>query len=85
MEIMDLIWTLVVGGVIGWVASILMKTNAQMGLAANVVVGIVGAFLGAWLAPKLGLVIGGTVGSLLLALGGAVLLIFLLRLLKVLK
>ncbi|WP_025294125.1 GlsB/YeaQ/YmgE family stress response membrane protein [Sphingomonas sanxanigenens] len=40
-----LIW-LVVGGVVGWLASIIMRTNAQQGIVLNVVVGIVGAFLG---------------------------------------
>lgn len=42
-----IIW-LVVGGVIGWLASMLMKTNDQQGMFLNVVVGIVGAMLGGW-------------------------------------
>lgn len=85
MELEDLVYMLVVGGLIGWVASILMKTNGQMGLAANVLVGICGAALGRWLAPKLGLSMSGTVGSIVLCVGGAVLLIFILRLLKILR
>lgn len=49
-----LIW-LVLGGVIGWVASLIMDTDAQQGMFLNVVVGIVGALLGGWLiAPLLG-------------------------------
>ena len=40
-----IIW-LVVGGIIGWIASVMMKTNAQQGMFLNVVVGIVGAMLG---------------------------------------
>ena len=40
---MGLIVTLVIGGIVGWLASILMKTNAQMGIVANVLVGIVGS------------------------------------------
>lgn len=49
-----LIW-IVVGGVIGWLASMVMKTNAQQGLFLNIIVGIVGALLGGWLiAPLLG-------------------------------
>jgi uncharacterized membrane protein YeaQ/YmgE (transglycosylase-associated protein family) len=49
-----LIW-LVVGGVIGWIASMIMKTDAQQGMILNVVVGIVGSMLGGWLiAPLLG-------------------------------
>ncbi len=47
-----IIW-LVVGGLIGWVASMIMKTYAQQGLILNVVVGIVGAFLGGWLISPL--------------------------------
>ncbi len=45
-NIMGLIITLIVGGIIGWLASIVMRTDAQQGIILNVVVGIVGAFLG---------------------------------------
>lgn len=38
-----LLWTLIIGGVAGWLASMAMKTNAQMGVLANIVVGIVGS------------------------------------------
>ena len=52
---MNLIVWLIVGGLIGWLASILMKTNGQQGMFLNVVVGIVGAMLGGWfLSPLLG-------------------------------
>jgi uncharacterized membrane protein YeaQ/YmgE (transglycosylase-associated protein family) len=52
---MNLIIWLVVGGLIGWVASLIMKTDAQQGVILNVVVGIVGALLGGWfLSPLLG-------------------------------
>jgi uncharacterized membrane protein YeaQ/YmgE (transglycosylase-associated protein family) len=55
-----IIW-LVVGGLIGWIASIIMKTNAQQGMFLNIVVGVVGAFLGGWfLAPLMGT---GTINS----------------------
>ena len=47
-----IIW-LIVGGVIGWLASILMRTDGQQGLFLNVVVGIVGAMLGGWLLSPL--------------------------------
>ena len=43
---MNLIILLVVGGILGWLASILMRTDAQQGIVLNVVVGIVGAFIG---------------------------------------
>jgi uncharacterized membrane protein YeaQ/YmgE (transglycosylase-associated protein family) len=54
MKMNFLIW-IVVGGIIGWLASLVMKTDAQQGMFLNVVVGIVGALLGGWLlAPLLG-------------------------------
>jgi uncharacterized membrane protein YeaQ/YmgE (transglycosylase-associated protein family) len=40
-----IIW-LIIGGVIGWLASIIMRTDAQQGIFLNIVVGVVGAFLG---------------------------------------
>lgn len=55
-----LIW-LVVGGVIGWLASLVMKTDAEQGIFLNVVVGIIGALLGGFLlAPMFGT---GTINS----------------------
>jgi uncharacterized membrane protein YeaQ/YmgE (transglycosylase-associated protein family) len=52
---MNIIIWLIVGGLIGWVASMIMKTDAQQGMILNVVVGIVGAVLGGWLlSPMLG-------------------------------
>ncbi len=49
-----IIW-LIIGGVIGWLASILMKTNDQQGMVLNVVVGIVGALLAGWfISPLVG-------------------------------
>lgn len=47
-----IIW-LVVGGLIGWVASMVMRTDGQQGIVLNVVVGIVGALLGGWLLSPL--------------------------------
>lgn len=48
------IW-LIVGGIIGWLASIIMKRDAQQGILLNIIVGIVGSFLGGYLiAPLLG-------------------------------
>ena len=75
---MDLIITLIIGGIIGWLASILMKTNAQMGIVANVVVGIVGSMLGYWLAGLAGLAPAGGIARFIVAFAGAALLIFIL-------
>jgi uncharacterized membrane protein YeaQ/YmgE (transglycosylase-associated protein family) len=77
---MTLILWLVIGGVLGWLASIVMKTNDQQGLILNIIVGIVGAFLGGLLlAPLFGT---GTInqsdfsiGSLFVSFLGAVILL----------
>ena len=84
---MNLIIWLVVGGIIGWLASLVMKTDAQQGVILNVVVGIVGALLGGWLlSPLLG---AGTVNQgdfsllgLLVSLGEAIILLVVVNLLR---
>ncbi|AKU23600.1 GlsB/YeaQ/YmgE family stress response membrane protein [Massilia sp. MB5] len=50
---MSLIIWIVVGGILGWLASLVMRTDAQQGLFLNVVVGIIGALLGGWLLSPL--------------------------------
>lgn len=82
---MDLIITIVVGGVIGWLASMVMKTGAQMGIIANVIVGIIGSSLGFWLAGVLGLAAYGAVARWIVAVAGAAILIFLLKALGIFK
>lgn len=82
---MSWIVTLVIGGIIGWLASIVMKTNAQMGLIANILVGIVGSALGFWLAGLVGIAATGSIARFAVALGGAVLLIFILSAVGILK
>jgi uncharacterized membrane protein YeaQ/YmgE (transglycosylase-associated protein family) len=82
---MEIIVTLIVGGVIGWLASLLAKTDGQMGLIANIVVGIIGSALGFWLAGQLSVGGGGTVVRWLIAVGGAVLLIAILKMLNIFK
>lgn len=81
---MDLIIQLIIGGIIGWLGSIVMKTNAQMGLIANIIVGIIGAGIGGWLGGQLG--VGGTpVMGWVMAVAGAAILIFLLKIIGVFK
>jgi uncharacterized membrane protein YeaQ/YmgE (transglycosylase-associated protein family) len=80
---MTLIVTLVVGGIVGWLASLLMKTDGQLGIVANVVVGVAGAFLGGMVAGALGLASAEPLGGLVISIGGAVALIALLLLLGV--
>jgi len=82
---MGFILSLIVGGIVGWLASMLMKTNAQMGLVANVLVGVVGSMLGFWLAGLVGFAACGTVARLLVSIAGAALLIFVLQKLGIFK
>jgi len=81
---MALVIFLILGGVIGWLASLLMKTDAQMGWIANIIVGIAGSALGGWLAPRLGVPEQGLM-VYVVAVGGAVLLIFLLKVLGIFR
>lgn len=84
---MDFIIWLVVGGLIGWVASMIMRTDGQQGILLNVIVGIVGAALGGWLiSPLVGV---GTInqgsfsfGALIVSLLGAVVLLAVVNLLR---
>lgn len=74
-----IIW-LIVGGLIGWVASMIMKTDAQQGVVLNVIVGIVGAFVGGWLiSPLVGVPTinqdAFNIGALMVSLVGAVILL----------
>lgn len=56
MDLVGLIIWLVVGGVVGWLASMVMRTDAQQGILLNIVVGIIGAFIG-------GLLFGGSINA----------------------
>lgn len=81
-----IIW-IVVGGLLGWVASMIMRTDAQQGLFLNVVVGIVGALLAGWvISPLVGV---GTInqnafslGAMLVSLVGAILLLAIVNLFR---
>ena len=79
---MGLIVLLIVGGILGWLASIVMRTDAQQGILLNIVVGIIGAFIG-------GLLIGGgsinnaiTLYSFLVSLLGAIILLAIVNLVR---
>ncbi len=81
-----IIW-IIVGGIIGWLASIVMKTNGQQGLFLNVVVGIIGAFLGGFLLSPLfgsGTINGNdfSVSGLLVSFLGAIILLAIINLFR---
>lgn len=82
MDIVSIIIWLIVGGIVGWLASLIMRTDAQQGILLNIVVGIVGAFLA-------GLILGGgsinegiTLESFLYSLLGAVVLLAIVNLIR---
>lgn len=75
---------IIIGGLAGWVASMIMKTNNSMGLLMNIIVGVVGAIIGNLLLPVFN--ISGTTGfsvwSFVVALIGAIVLLFIVKLLS---
>jgi uncharacterized membrane protein YeaQ/YmgE (transglycosylase-associated protein family) len=84
---MNIIIWLIVGGVVGWIASMIMRTDGQQGILLIIVVGIVGAFLGGvLLSPLFGTGTinnsGLTVGTFLVSLGGAVILLAIVNLIR---
>jgi uncharacterized membrane protein YeaQ/YmgE (transglycosylase-associated protein family) len=81
-----IVW-LIVGGIVGWLASMIMRTNAQQGIVLNVVVGIVGAAIGGWLlSPLVGVpTINQSVfsfGAFLVSLIGAIVLLAIVNLVR---
>ena len=77
---MNFLIMLIVGGIAGWLASMVMRTDGQQGIILNVIVGIIGGFLGGILLPMVGLSFGGTVGFLITAFIGAVVLLLIVNL-----
>lgn len=72
------VWFLFIGGVIGWLAGLIVRGRG-FGIFGDIVVGIVGAMLGGWMARVLGLYTGSLMGTFLMALVGAVVLVGLTR------
>ena len=81
MEPQGLIMLLVIGAVAGWLAGILMR-GGGLGLLRNIVVGVLGAFIGGFLFNLLGIAAGGVAGSLITAVAGAAVLLFVAGLFK---
>jgi uncharacterized membrane protein YeaQ/YmgE (transglycosylase-associated protein family) len=81
---MNWILWIIFGAIAGWIASIIMGRNAQMGALANIVVGIVGAIIGGWVMSAFGGqgVSGFNLPSLIVAILGAVILLFLVGLVR---
>lgn len=80
-SIMGIILWILFGAFVGWVASMIMDTDAEQGALANIVVGIVGAVIGGFIAQALGWsgVTGFNIMSFIVALGGAIILLWLMK------
>lgn len=82
MSAEQLIVMLVIGGVAGWLAGLILK-GGGFGIVANIIVGIIGAILGGWLFGVLGITVGGEwAGRLVTATVGAVVLLVLIGLIR---
>lgn len=82
---MSIIVWIIVGALAGWIASMVVKTDASMGALANIVVGILGAFIGGWVVGLFGMnVAEGQLNfpSVLTAILGAVILLALVKMLR---
>jgi uncharacterized membrane protein YeaQ/YmgE (transglycosylase-associated protein family) len=77
----SILYFLLVGLIAGWLAGVIMKGGGY-GVLGDIIIGIVGAIIGGWLFGALGIMTGGLIGSLCTALVGAIVLIFVVRLLK---
>ena len=76
-----IVW-LIVGGIAGWLAGLVVR-GYGFGIIGNIIVGIVGAFIAGWLLPRLGIVIGGgTLGEIINAVIGAIILLLIVGLIR---
>ena len=81
---MDIILWIIFGALVGWIASIIMKTDPEQGAMLNIIVGIVGAVIGGWLMNAFGQtgVTGFNIYSFIVSLIGAVVLIAIVKALR---
>lgn len=81
---MEIILYIIFGALVGWIASIIMGRNAEQGAIGNIIVGILGAFLGGWIMQAIGSsgVSGFNLRSFFVALMGAIVLLFLFNLFR---
>jgi uncharacterized membrane protein YeaQ/YmgE (transglycosylase-associated protein family) len=82
MDLQSFIIWLIVGGIAGWLAGMVVK-GGGFGLIGDIIVGIIGALIAGWLLPQIGIIIGGgLIGAIINAFIGAVILLIILRLVK---
>jgi len=78
---MDLLYFIIIGALAGWLAGLVWK-GSGFGLIGNIITGIVGALIGGWAAGELGLFGGGLIYQILVAACGALIVLFLLKLIR---
>lgn len=78
---MEFLWFLLIGAVAGWLAGQLFK-GSGFGLLGNIVVGILGGIVGGWIAGLLDINFSGILGQLFIAAGGAIMLLWIVFLIK---
>ena len=81
MSVENLLIVLLIGALAGGRAGVVMKGRG-FGVIINIVIGVIGAFFGGWLLPKLGITFGGSIGLFITAFIGAVLLLAIIGLIK---
>ena len=81
MDLTSIVVFLIIGAIAGWLAGMVMK-GGGFGLLGDIVVGIIGAFVGGWLFGVLGIFAGGFIGAVITAFVGACVLLFVVRLIK---
>ncbi len=81
LDLQSLLILLIVGAIAGWLAGVLVK-GYGFGLIGNIVIGVIGAFIGAWLLPQLGFGVGGLLGAIVSATIGAIILLLLIGLVR---
>ena len=81
MDLTSLIIWVIIGAIAGWLAGKIMK-GGGFGLLGNIIIGIIGAFIGGFVFGLLGITAGGIIGSIVMATVGAVLLLYIVKLVK---
>ena len=81
MTLTGLIIFLLIGAVAGWLAGLIMK-GGGFGLLGNIVIGVIGSLIGGWLFGLFGIAVYGLIGSIIAAVVGAIVLIFIVRLVR---
>lgn len=78
---MEFLWFILLGALSGWLAGLVWK-GSGFGLIGNIVIGILGGILGGWIAKELGIGGGGLLWQILIAIGGAWIILFIISLIK---